>query len=108
MSLDHIARALINPASAGRTIIWPMLPGDLDAVLRIQVLAYQPHLREGRAVFTEKLTLFPSGCWIGQALARTALASAVRMGFHRVMLTAVQGSMGVLDGPWQDPPSNAQ
>ena len=45
--------------------IRPMLPDDLDAVLRIQILAYKPHLHESRTTFAEKLALFPGGCWIG-------------------------------------------
>ncbi len=117
--------------------------------MRIQKLAYKPHLYESRATFAEKLALSPRTCWvslygdaqvaaylfafpwlqfqsvaldtllvrlpdapdclymhdmaidqdyrgcgIGQALTHTALQCAVQHGFHRVMLTAVQRSMG--------------
>jgi ribosomal protein S18 acetylase RimI-like enzyme len=47
-----------------RLTVKAMSEDDLDIVLQIQSLAYDPFFHESRAVFLEKLNLFPRGCWI--------------------------------------------
>jgi len=43
-----------------------MEPGDLDAVMRIAESVH-PDYPEERAVFAERLALFPAGCWMAIA-----------------------------------------
>jgi ribosomal protein S18 acetylase RimI-like enzyme len=46
-------------------IIRRMSETDLDIVLKIQSQSYIPFFHESKAVFSEKLKLFPNGCCIG-------------------------------------------
>ena len=47
------------------TIIMKLIQeSDLDAVLAIQAQAYRPDFHEARALFAEKLRLYPQGCWM--------------------------------------------
>ena len=46
--------------------IRPMNNGDLDAVMKIQSMAYVPEYCESREVYEDKFAKFPDGCWIAE------------------------------------------
>ncbi len=64
-------------------LVWrPMEGADLDAVLALAARCH-PDLPEGRAVFAERLALFPHGCLVLEApsgVAGYAIAHPIRQG----------------------------
>ncbi|WP_448203116.1 GNAT family N-acetyltransferase [Azospirillum sp. sgz302134] len=72
-----------------------MKPADLDAVMRIADIVH-PDYPEERAVFAERLVLFPDGCRM--ALAGRELAGGEPVGYA-VMHPGVLGAPPPLDSP---------
>jgi len=46
--------------------IRPMNYSDLDAVMKIQSMAYIPQYCESREVYEDKFAKYPDGCWVAE------------------------------------------